>query len=120
MAVPTGPNGMMSVRQPVICLEGLNKERLTSVVNKVRDIHGTAYSWHSRDYVPDEFLGKLVREWTSFGDESVTRKPRPVLRELIHLLDLCEENPGVDLNEFFAAPMGSSTAAKEISDILEE
>jgi hypothetical protein len=120
VAVPTGPNGMMSVRQPVICLEGLNKERLTSVVSKVRDIHGTAYGWHSRDYVPDEFLGKLVREWTSFGDESVTRKPRPVLRELIHLLDLCEENPGVDLNEFFAAPMGSGTAAKEISDILEE
>jgi hypothetical protein len=120
VAVPTGLNGMMSVRQPVICLEGLNKERLTSVVSKVRDIHGNAYGWHSGDYVPDEFLGKLVREWTSFGDESVTRKPRPVLREFIHLLDLCEENPGVDLNEFFAAPMGSSTAAKEISDILEE
>jgi len=120
VAVPDGPNGMVSVKQPVICLEGLNQERLISVVSKVRDIHGTAYGWNSNELVSDGFIKKLVQEWTSFGDEHVTRKPRPVLRELIHILDICEENPGIDLNEFFSLPIDSTTTAKEIGDILKE
>jgi hypothetical protein len=27
-------------------------------------------------------------------------KPRPILREFIQMLDLCEENKGVDLSQF--------------------
>jgi len=120
VAVPGGLNGMVSVKQPVICLEGLNRERLISVVSKVRDIHGSAYTWNSGEYVSDDFIERLVTEWTAFGDESVTRKPRPVLRELINILDLCEENPGVNLDGFFRIPLNSGTMTKEIGDNLSE
>lgn len=120
VAVPEGPNGFVSVRQPVIRLEGLNRDRLLSVVSKVRDIHGVAYTWNSADNVSDDFLNKIVQEWTSFGDESVARKPRPVLREFIHILDVCEENRGVNLDEFFGIPMGRSDIAREIDCIIQD
>jgi hypothetical protein len=120
VALPGGPHGMISMKQPVISLEKLNQERLIAAAEKIRDIHGAAYDWKSRDYIPDDFLMKLVQGWTAFGDGSVTRKPRPFLRELIHILDLCEENPGIDLNEFFGIPMDAVTMATEISDILQD
>ena len=96
VALPGGLHGMISMKQPVISLEKLNQERLIAAAEKIRDIHGVAYDWKSRDYIPDDFLIKLVQGWTTFGDGSVTRKPRPFLRELIHILDLCEENPGIE------------------------
>ena len=95
VAQPISLGGKVSVRQPVIRLEGLNRERLMSVVKKVRDIHGLAYDWEAQEKLTDNFLDRLILEWTSFEDESVSRRPRPVLREFIHILDLCEENPGV-------------------------
>jgi hypothetical protein len=118
VASPGGPNGMISVRQPVVCLEGLNRERLISVARKLRNIHGIAYEWDSVNLIPDDFIVKLVQEWTSFGEENITRKPRPVLREFINILDLFEENPGVNLNEVFEMPMDNTAMAKEFDDIL--
>ena len=120
VSMPDGLNGMVSVRQPVIGLEGLNHERLNLVAKKIRDIHGIAYDWNASQYVPDDFLLRQVKEWTAFGNGSITRKPRPVLRELIHILDICEENPGVDLNEFFGIPMDHGAESKAIEDILSE
>jgi chromosomal replication initiation ATPase DnaA len=119
VTIPDVPGRMVSVRQPVIRLEGLNDDRLLSVVQKVRDIHGIAYDWNANQHVSNNFLEKLVQEWTSFGDENVTRKPRPVLRELIHLLDLCEENPRVDIDEFSRIPVNTESMAKEIERLFE-
>jgi hypothetical protein len=118
VSIPDGFNGMVSIKQPVIFLESLNRERLLSVVGKVRDIHGTAYGWKSREVVPDDFLEKLVQEWTGFGDENLSKLPRPILRKLINILDLCEENPGINLDGFFGIPLDMGTVAKELGDIL--
>jgi hypothetical protein len=120
VSIPDGFNGMVSIKQPVIFLESLNRERLLSVVGKVRDIHGTAYGWKSREVVPDDFLEKLVQEWTGFGDENLSKLPRPILRKLINILDLCEENPGINLDGFFGIPLDMGTVAKELGDILTE
>ena len=98
---PCVSEGMISMKQPVITLEGLNKPKLLAVAGKIRDIHGVAYDWPSNERLPDEALEKLVQEWTAFGEESVSRKPRPVLKELINILDICEENPTVSYSELF-------------------
>jgi len=92
--------GKSSLRQPIIQLEGFNDNTLHSVVLRVREIHGLAYNWDPKAVLSDEELKNLVDDWTRFGTESINRKPRPVIRELINLLDLCEENPGVNLYEF--------------------
>lgn len=116
--VPNAPEGMISMRQPVITLEGLNHPKLLAVAGKVRDIHGIAYSWNSQERLPDEALEKLVQDWTAFGEESVSRKPRPVLKELINILDLCEENPGVSYTELFQISSDEKDVAVQITDIL--
>ncbi|HMQ70410.1 MAG TPA: DUF2791 family P-loop domain-containing protein [Ignavibacteria bacterium] len=97
----------ISMRQPIITLEGLDKERLLSVISKIRDLHGIAYEWSSSEVVKDDAVNNLIDDWTTFGDSNISRKPRPVLREFIHILDLCEENPGVNVNEFIK--MNSNT-----------
>lgn len=118
VASPGGPIGMTSVRQPVITLEGFDRERLKSIARKLRDIHGIAYDWDSKNLLSEEFIDKLVTEWTAFGDENIARKPRPVLREFINILDLCEENPGVNLNEVFELPMEETAMASNIDNML--
>ena len=88
-----------SMRQPVIRLDGLDRERLQAVALRVRDIHATAYEWPARDRVPDSLIERMIGQWTSFGEGQVDRLPRPVLREMVHILDLCQENPTVDPEE---------------------
>ena len=88
-------DGVVSMRQPVIQLEPLDASRLLAVAERVRAIHSLAYGWAARERVDDAVLAKLVEDATTFGGEATPRLPRPVLRELVHLLDICEENPGV-------------------------
>jgi P-loop Domain of unknown function (DUF2791) len=94
------PEGFVSMRQPIIQLASLDRQRLTNVILKIRDLYATAYSWDAGQFADDEAVAQMITEWTMFGEESVDRKPRPVIREFIHLLDLCEENKGVCLTEF--------------------
>ncbi len=72
------PEGIVSVRQPVITLQGLNQSKLLSVISRIRDLHGLAYTWDAAGTFTDDTLQKLVRDWTAFGEDSVSRKPRPV------------------------------------------
>lgn len=90
----------VSMRQPIIRLEALNKERLSHVLHKVRDLYGNAYNWDARQFADDVTISDLLHNWTMSGDEVVDRKPRPILREFIQMLDLCEENRGVSLAQF--------------------
>jgi hypothetical protein len=101
---PFTHESFISMRQPIISLESLNSERLKNVVLKIRDLHGVAYGWDSLQFADDESITELIEEWTVFGEESVDRKPRPILREFIQMLDLCEENKGVYLKEFLKKP----------------
>ena len=99
VSIQSGRDGIMSLRQPIIILQGLNRSKLLAVISKVRDIHGIAYDWNSKDRFPEKVLEKLVQDWTAFGESVVSRKPRPIIREFIHILDLCEENPNISYNE---------------------
>lgn len=97
---PFTHENLISVRQPIISLESLDRERLASVILKIRDLYGIAYNCDSAQFAPDEDISRLIEEWTIFGDESIDRKPRPILREFIQMIDLCEENKGVKLGQF--------------------
>lgn len=97
---PLTHEAYVSMRQPIISLESLDSDRLSNVLFKIRDLYGVAYNWDSESMADDQTIRKLVSEWTVFGDENVERKPRPVLREFIQMLDLCEENHGVHLSHF--------------------
>ena len=80
-------------------MQGLNQSKLLAVIGRVCDIHGIAYDWNSKERFPDNTLEKLVQDWTAFGEGTVSRKPRPIIREFINMLDLCEENPDISHEE---------------------
>ena len=104
ISAPQLSEGFKSVRQPVIHLEGLNEQRLVELAERARDIHATAYNWPADDRVTDTTIESLVRKWTDFGGDCIDRLPRPFLRQLVHVLDICEENPGISASECFAEP----------------
>lgn len=97
---PFTHENFVSMRQPIIRLESLDRERLANVIFKIRDLYGIAYNWDSKQFADDKSIMQLIEEWTIFGEESIDRKPRPILREFIQMLDLCEENKGVNLSQF--------------------
>ena len=60
----------------------------------------------------------MVKDWTAFGEGTVNRKPRPIIREFIHILDLCEENPNISHEELIHLDYPEKETVKQINDIL--
>lgn len=79
VSAPPSIDGKTSIRQPILVLQGLDQAKLLSVITRVRDIHGIAYNWDVQKKFPDDILLKLVQDWTAFGEESISRKPRPII-----------------------------------------
>jgi hypothetical protein len=76
-----------NLRQPVMFLDGFNKNKLNEVAKKVRGIHGDVYSWMPNEKVNDLFVEKLIEDMTTgFGGE-ITIGPRGFLRTLVDILD---------------------------------
>ncbi len=120
VTVPNSHEGLSSIKQPVISLKGLNHTKLMKMISKVRDIHGIAYNWDSINRFPDTALNKLVNDWTAFGESSVNRKPRPIIREFINLLDLCEENPNISYEEIIKMDVQQNEFETNINGILNQ
>lgn len=118
VAAPAGPAPRSSVRQPVLQLEPLDASRLEQVARRVREVHAAAYGWEPAERVTDEVLMSLVRRATAFGDGHVSRLPRPFLRELVNILDLCEENPSVGAADLLGAPISTADVANGLADLL--
>lgn len=118
VAPPSGTAGRASVRQPIIALEALDGDRLLDVAVKVRDIHGTAYGWPASERVPHSVLKKMTEDWTRFGENQTARLPRPFLREVVHLLDLCEERPDIPAEEFLRKATDAAELAASVLDSI--
>lgn len=118
VVAPASSDGLTSMRQPVIRLEPLDRTALLQVTKNIREIHGVAYDWQAPQRLSDQDLEYIVDTWTSFGGDDVTRLPRPTLRELVHVLDVCEENPGVTAEQCLRRPRVSASGAGELAAIL--
>ncbi|WP_347332115.1 BREX system ATP-binding domain-containing protein [Marinimicrobium locisalis] len=118
VCAPELTENFQSVRQPVIYLEGLNEERLLELAGRARSIHARAYNWPADERFNDEDLRALVSRWTDFGGECIDRLPRPFLRQLVHVLDICEENPQIAPQECFADPQQDPQANEELMRLV--
>lgn len=117
---PQSTAGHRSIRQPVIELEGLSESRLRKVAERTRSLHEAAYGWPAGSRVSDEDLETLVTQWTTFGGESIERLPRPFLRQLVHILDLCEENADLAASECFTEPEKDPAAYDAILGLVDD
>ncbi len=114
---PESLAGVVSSRQPVLELERFNQERLTTILEKVLAIHSEAYNWNKDERVTSNDINKIVENWTSFGEGDIERKPRPVLRHFVEILDLCEENPELKIDDFLKINSGGPQA-HSITELL--
>ncbi len=117
---PRGTEGPASVRQPILLLDPLDSERLLEVAERVRDIHGSAYDWPAEERVPTAVLERVAREWTAFGAEEVGRLPREFLRNVVNLLDLCEERQDVPAESFLLEPSTLRDSASSVLALLQK
>jgi hypothetical protein len=120
VAPPREGDGLVSVRQPILQLEPLDGERLLEVALRVRDIHAQAYGWDAAGRIEKSVLERMVDEETSFGDERIGRIPRPFLRKVVNLLDLCEERPGINAEELLQPPAHPSPSTDDFLDRWED
>ena len=118
VCAPELTENFQSVRQPVIFLEGLNEERLVELAKRARSIHARAYDWPADERLHDGDLQALVSKWTDFGGDCIDRLPRPFLRQLVHVLDICEENPQIAARECFAEPEQDAQANEELMRLV--
>ncbi|WP_353892470.1 BREX system ATP-binding protein BrxD [Proteinivorax hydrogeniformans] len=83
-------NEFKNLRQPVMFLDGFNREKLREVAKKVRDIHGQVNSWSAEEKVSNEFLERFITDMSQgFGGE-INISPRSFLRKLVDILDKSE------------------------------
>jgi adenosylhomocysteinase len=84
------------LRQPIIRLEELDRDGLTDVSRRVRDIHGAAYGYDSAARFTDADVDRFV---VSAGEKfgNVRSKPRTYLKALVDALDARQQ--GLDANE---------------------
>lgn len=88
--------GFSSAKENILRLKGFDAQSIVAVARKIITLHSLVYEWNPGDKVSEAFLNKLsVYMTTSFGDR-IKEKPRKVLRELIHFLDILRENPDLD------------------------
>lgn len=120
VCAPELTESFSSVRQPVIRLEGLNRDRLIELASRSRNIHAKAYAWEAEQRLGDAELNALVDKWTEFGGECIDRLPRPFLRQLVHMLDICEENPHIEAAECFVDPEEDPEANEALMRLVAE
>lgn len=101
VSLPDPMEKVVSMRQPVIELERLDREGLLSVAHRVREIHGKAYNWDAIGKLSNEHLASMVDNMATFENENIERLPRPFLRRVVNYLDVLEENPSVAASAFF-------------------
>ena len=99
-----------SVRNPLIELHGLTTDMLMTAAKRVRNIHGRAYDWNAEERLPDAAVNAFIRENTMHGGTAVAVKPRLILRDLIGILDVCEENPQVHYSALLQFPVDAVAA----------
>jgi hypothetical protein len=95
----------------------MGSDRIAQMARRVRRLHGIAYGWDATSRFDEALLDRFVEDVTGFAQGPGGRIPRPVLRKLVHVLDLCEENPDVPGADFVASPSVQSLD-DAIGDVL--
>jgi hypothetical protein len=81
------------LRQPIIRLEELGAESLTTVAKRVRAVHASAYAWDAQASMSDRALEQFVNTVAArFGE--IRQKPRGFLKALVDVLDGRQQGNG--------------------------
>ena len=106
--------GARDLLAPVIRLEPLTPEEMLVLCEKLSDMHADLYGY-LRSIGTEELAGFIRLEYGRIGaDQNIT--PREVIRDVIELLDLMYQNPGLGLAELMESDEFSYAASEAVSD----
>lgn len=92
---PLDNTSYQDVRNPIITLEGFNKDQLLEIANNIKLMHSKAFEWDSNQKVNSELVGKIVELHESNAAQLKGGKvsPRQFIRPFISVLDTVHQNP---------------------------
>ncbi len=112
-----GREGVKDMLAPVIHLSPLTYEEMLVLTEKLADIHAGLFGYE-RVISQDDLVNFIKLEFGRIGSGSHIT-PREVIRDLIELLDIIYQNPGINVSEFILSDSMPS-AAPEVEAAEEE
>ncbi|MFH1344334.1 MAG: BREX system ATP-binding domain-containing protein, partial [Pseudomonadota bacterium] len=88
--------GRASARQPQLELRPFDRQRLSEVALKLREIYPTADRARLESKITTDFVAQLVNKVTEGFRGDVGVVPRQFLRQLVDVLDMVEDDPTFD------------------------
>lgn len=103
----------VNVRQPQLELKPFDRERLTDVALRLREIYPSEHKHRIINLVSNAFIEKLVEQVsTGFGGD-VGIIPRQFLREFVDVLDLVDQHPDYDPMQVYQFELKDMNPAEE-------
>ena len=110
-----GREGVKDMLAPVIHLVPLTYEEMLVLTEKLADIHAGLFGYQ-RKVTQDDLVNFIKLEFGRIGSGSHIT-PREVIRDLIELLDIIYQNPGINVSEFIMSDsMPSATPEGESAE----
>lgn len=103
-----GREGVKDMLAPVIHLSPLTYEEMLVLTEKLADIHAGLFGYE-RVISQDDLVNFIKLEFGRIGSGSHIT-PREVIRDLIELLDIIYQNPGINVSEFILSDSMPSAA----------
>jgi hypothetical protein len=89
-----------NIKEPVIELEGLKREELMEVSEKIIEIHDLAYNWDPRQKMNPPVLEQILDYYESRAGLSGGKViPRDFIRGFVSVLDVTQQNPEITEEE---------------------
>lgn len=89
---------LRDLRQPVMKIDGLKVKDIFEMTKKVISIHSDVYNWQID--ISDELINKYIETISStIGNENVQINSRQYLKRIVEILDIMEQNRGINLFE---------------------
>ncbi len=108
--------GFSSAQQPQLALKPFDAARLREVAMKIREIYPAGDRARFEQKITTQFIEELVKSVTQGFKGDVGVVPRHFLRQLVHQMDLVDENPEFDPSDQLG--FDPSTLSEEESEIV--
>ncbi|NMC68247.1 MAG: DUF2791 family P-loop domain-containing protein [Spirochaetales bacterium] len=92
---PLENSSYQNLRNPIMTLEGFNKDELTKIAEKIKIMHSEVFEWDSNTLINPNLIERIVTLHESHAAQLKGGKvsPRQFIRPFISVLDTVQQNP---------------------------
>jgi hypothetical protein len=92
---PLENSSYQNLRNPIMMLEGFNKDQLIDIAEKIKIMHSEVFEWDSNKIIHSNLVERIVNLHESHAAQLKGGKvsPRQFIRPFISVLDTVQQNP---------------------------